>query len=91
MKKEGFEFVTDKLSCFTAENEIAYHYQIGEVDYSNLPSPLKADYYNDVHIYGDKGRVECNLSITDKQKSQDEHEYTHRVSNVEVTQSRRKR
>ena len=50
VKKEGFKFVTDKLSCFTAENEIAYHYQIGEVDYSNLPSPLKVDNYNDVHI-----------------------------------------
>lgn len=90
MKKEGFEFVTDELSCFSEENAIAYHYGIGEVDSSNLPSPLKADYYNDVHIYGDKGRVECNLSISDKPKSENEHEYTHRVSNVNVTHKRRK-
>lgn len=90
MKKEGFEFVTDKLSCFTAENEIAYRYQIGEVDSSNLPSQLKVDNYNDVHIYGDKGRVECSISISDNSKSKTEHEYLYRVSSVEVVHSRRK-
>ena len=90
MKKEGFEFVTDKLSCFSAENAIADHYGIGGVDSSNLPSPLKVGNYNDVHIYGNKGRVECYLSISDKPKSENEHEYTHRVSGVEVVHSHRK-
>ena len=90
MRREDFEFVNNRLSTTALEDAITDKYDLGYTNSSNLPAILKVDHYPDTHIYAVKGRVECSITIYDKSISEEEHEYTYRVTNVNVTHSRRK-
>ena len=90
MRDNDFEFKSSELSCFTLETTVANHYRIGGVISSSLSPLLKTGNIGRNNIHGENGRVECNISITDISKSETEHEYSYRVSCVEVVHSRRK-
>lgn len=90
MDKEGYEFVADNLSGFSAEEEICSHYGLADPDTSGLPPVLKVNNTYSAYIPTKTGNIEFKLIVRDISRSETEHKYSYRVSVVKVTGSHRK-
>ena len=87
MRCEDFEFKTDSLSGMRIEEEIGYYFNNNSIDSSGgIPMNFTVGKPENIRIYGDTKYISAHVVVD----TDNDGEYIVKVSNVEVTQRRRR-